>query len=45
MPHPERFIRSTEHPRWTRETIESPAGLAMFQNAVEAITAGETAPA
>ena len=38
MPHPERYTRWTQHPRWTRledSTLdESPLGLAMFQNAV-----------
>jgi phosphoribosylformylglycinamidine synthase len=35
MPHPERFIRWTQHPRWTRETPkESGDGLQIFANAV-----------
>jgi phosphoribosylformylglycinamidine synthase I len=35
MPHPEDFIRPTQHPRWTRETPrESDYGLQVFQNAV-----------
>ncbi|MEX1040419.1 MAG: phosphoribosylformylglycinamidine synthase I [Pirellulaceae bacterium] len=35
MPHPERFIDPTQHPRWTRgEAGEVGAGLAMFENAV-----------
>jgi phosphoribosylformylglycinamidine synthase I len=35
MPHPEDFIRPTQHPRWTRETpLESDYGLQVFQNAV-----------
>ncbi len=36
MPHPERFIRWTQHPRWTREPAR-PAGdgLQIFVNAVE----------
>jgi len=38
MPHPERFTKWTQHPRWTRldESILSstPLGLAMFRNAV-----------
>jgi phosphoribosylformylglycinamidine synthase len=36
MPHPERHIRATQHPRWTRRP--SPAegdGLAIFRNAVK----------
>ena len=35
MPHPEDFIRWTQHPRWTREK-ENPSlyGLQIFQNAV-----------
>ncbi|MGD0795594.1 MAG: phosphoribosylformylglycinamidine synthase subunit PurQ, partial [Dehalococcoidales bacterium] len=35
MPHPEDFIRWTQHPRWTRETPrDSGDGLKLFQNAV-----------
>lgn len=35
MPHPERFIRWTQHPRWTRETRrETGDGLQVFINAV-----------
>jgi len=39
MPHPERFIHETHHPRWTRSAALGqpvvPAGLKFFQNAVE----------
>lgn len=36
MPHPERFIRWTQHPRWTREPRrEHGDGLRVFTNAVE----------
>ncbi|MCJ7606189.1 MAG: phosphoribosylformylglycinamidine synthase subunit PurQ [Dehalococcoidales bacterium] len=36
MPHPERFIRWTQHPRWTREAPrETGDGLKVFINAVE----------
>ena len=36
MPHPERFIDPTHHPRWTREPISDQGeGLRIFQNAVE----------
>jgi phosphoribosylformylglycinamidine synthase len=36
MPHPERFIRWTQHPRWARETPrERGDGFAIFLNAVE----------
>ena len=36
MPHPERFIRRTQHPQWTRREIrEQGDGLRIFQNAVE----------
>lgn len=36
MPHPERFIRRTQHPRWTREELpEEGDGLKLFKNAVE----------
>ena len=35
MPHPERFIRWTQHPRWTRETLRNYGdGLQIFLNAV-----------
>jgi len=35
MPHPERFIRWTQHPRWTRETPRNYGdGLQVFLNAV-----------
>ncbi|MHC4081546.1 MAG: phosphoribosylformylglycinamidine synthase subunit PurQ [Planctomycetota bacterium] len=38
MPHPERFTRWTQHPRWTRLDeswfTAAPLGLAMFRNAV-----------
>ena len=35
MPHPERYIERTQHPRWTREDLpEVGDGFAMFQNAV-----------
>ncbi len=36
MPHPERFVDSTQHPAWTRQTKAQgePMGLAIFKNAV-----------
>ncbi len=35
MPHPERHIDPTHHPRWTREGLSAKAdGLAIFENAV-----------
>jgi phosphoribosylformylglycinamidine synthase I len=35
MPHPERHIRGTQHPRWTREGMrEHGDGFKVFQNAV-----------
>ena len=35
MPHPERFIDPTHHPRWTREgNSKAGDGLALFQNAI-----------
>ncbi|TFG45122.1 MAG: phosphoribosylformylglycinamidine synthase I [Dehalococcoidia bacterium] len=37
MPHPERFIRASQHPKWTRQSIDEPgAGLKIFQNGVKA---------
>jgi len=36
MPHPERYVWPTQHPRWTREGLRSPGdGLALFRNAVD----------
>lgn len=36
MPHPERFVRWTQHPRWTREPLRNYGdGLQIFVNAVE----------
>jgi len=34
MPHPERHIDPTHHPRWTREQRDRGDGLAVFENAV-----------
>lgn len=36
MPHPERFVRRSQHPRWTAEgdPLRSGDGLAFFENAV-----------
>ncbi len=36
MPHPERFVESWHHPRWTRAR-HAPAGLLIFQGAVAAL--------
>jgi phosphoribosylformylglycinamidine synthase I len=40
MPHPERFLASTQHPSWTRRGSSSDegAGLAVFRNAVRHAT-------
>ena len=36
MPHPERHLHGTQHPRWTREGLKDEgAGLQLFRNAVE----------
>ena len=36
MPHPERHIEPTQHPRWTREGLKNQAdGTFIFQNAVQ----------
>ena len=35
MPHPERFVRREQHPRWHRERVKDPHGIAIFRNAVE----------
>jgi phosphoribosylformylglycinamidine synthase I len=36
MPHPEDYIRATQHPRWTRgEAKEAELGLAIYKNAVD----------
>ena len=35
MPHPERYIEPTQHPRWTREGLRAEGdGVAIFRNAV-----------
>jgi phosphoribosylformylglycinamidine synthase len=34
MPHPERFIHLTQHPRWRREKIKIPHGEFIFRNAI-----------
>jgi len=34
MPHPERFVDPTQHPRWTRERRDVGEGLRLFVNAV-----------
>jgi phosphoribosylformylglycinamidine synthase subunit PurQ / glutaminase len=35
MPHPERFLHSTQHPQWTRRPQRGPGeGIKLFQNAV-----------
>jgi phosphoribosylformylglycinamidine synthase I len=39
MPHPERHVLPTQHPRWTREGLkEEGDGLKLFRNAVEYFT-------
>ncbi len=36
MPHPERHVLPTQHPRWTREGLQAEGdGLQLFRNAVE----------
>lgn len=36
MPHPERFVHHTQHPRWTRERLKDEGdGLAIFRNMME----------
>jgi phosphoribosylformylglycinamidine synthase subunit PurQ / glutaminase len=35
MPHPERHVLPTQHPRWTREGLKDGDGLAIFSNAVK----------
>lgn len=38
MPHPERFVRKTQHPRWTRMENDGAAdGMTIFNNAVKYI--------
>ncbi|MFO7639032.1 MAG: phosphoribosylformylglycinamidine synthase I [bacterium] len=34
MPHPERFVRREQHPRWHRERSTVPTGIRIFGNAV-----------
>jgi phosphoribosylformylglycinamidine synthase subunit PurQ / glutaminase len=39
MPHPERFIQRTQHPRWTRQGQTQEAdGVSIFKNAVDYLT-------
>jgi phosphoribosylformylglycinamidine synthase subunit PurQ / glutaminase len=39
MPHPERFVDATQHPRWTREPARAAGdGLRVFQNSVRYFT-------
>tara|TARA_Y100001933_G_C19014437_1_gene570729 strand:+ start:16896 stop:17732 length:837 start_codon:yes stop_codon:yes gene_type:complete len=49
MPHPERWIHITNHPHWQRKgeafKSQTPAGLKMFQNVVEHVTASTPATA
>ena len=41
MPHPERFIHWTQHPRWTREAPRKYVdGFGIFLNAVEWVKSG-----
>lgn len=35
MPHPERFVRATQHPRWTRLADVDSDGMTIFNNAVK----------
>ncbi len=35
MPHPERYVHKTHHPRWTRTEIQQPDGLTIFTSAVQ----------
>ena len=35
MPHPERFVRCTQHPRWTRRENVDSDGMTIFNNAVK----------
>lgn len=37
MPHPERFVRSTQHPRWSRLKNVDNDGMTIFNNAVKYI--------
>ncbi|XUW99504.1 MAG: phosphoribosylformylglycinamidine synthase subunit PurQ [Dehalogenimonas sp.] len=37
MPHPERFVRASQHPQWTRRPIDEPGqGLRLFENGIAA---------
>ena len=35
MPHPERFVHRTHHPRWTRQDVPNPDGRTIFANAAK----------
>jgi len=45
MPHPERFVDSTQHPRWTSRKDSVGAGLQIFRNAVQYVRSGMKAVA
>ena len=39
MPHPERYVHRTQHPRWTRVTADNgPDGITVFCNAVKYVS-------
>jgi phosphoribosylformylglycinamidine synthase len=38
MPHPERFVRRTQHPRWTRSDNVDSDGMTIFTNAVRYVS-------
>jgi len=41
MPHPERHVLPTQHPRWTREGLQKQgAGRVIFENAVRLMKKG-----
>jgi phosphoribosylformylglycinamidine (FGAM) synthase-like amidotransferase family enzyme len=37
MPHPERFVDITQHPRWTTGKITQPDGAIFFQRAFQTL--------
>ena len=34
MPHPEKFVDTTQYPNWRREKIDKPHGLFIFEDMV-----------
>lgn len=42
MPHPERYVESTQHPNWTASLTEPQTGLKIFENAIQYVRERDT---